>query len=171
MAGLFAWLLYENWRLTLVTLAIIPLSALVIRLFSKRLRTMSRGRSAWATSPQVLGRVHRAHKVVKVYGGEAYENERFDAAQCATARLQQHAPDRRGGGRVPIIAAFRLSRSPWWWASLLVQSASDQTTVGGFVSFITAMLMLLLRRSNLADVNAPLQRRHGGGQVGLHPAG
>ena len=40
----------------------------------------------------------------------------------------------------------------------LVQSASGESTVGSFVSFITALLMLLSPLRHLADVNAPLQR-------------
>src|SRR5690606_25099879 len=40
----------------------------------------------------------------------------------------------------------------------LLQSMDNQTTVGGFVSFITAMLMLLAPLKHLADVNAQLQR-------------
>jgi subfamily B ATP-binding cassette protein MsbA len=42
--------------------------------------------------------------------------------------------------------------------SALQQSANNETTVGSFVSFITAMLMLLSPMKHLADVNAPLQR-------------
>jgi subfamily B ATP-binding cassette protein MsbA len=40
----------------------------------------------------------------------------------------------------------------------LRQAAEDQTTVGSFVSFITAMLMLLPALRRLTDVNAPIQR-------------
>src|SRR5207244_46155 len=42
VAGLLGWLLYLNWRLTLVTLVIAPGVAIVVKVFSKRMRRMSR---------------------------------------------------------------------------------------------------------------------------------
>ena len=44
VVGLVAWLLYLNWKLTLISLAVIPLMALVVRAFSKRLRKLSLAR-------------------------------------------------------------------------------------------------------------------------------
>ena len=156
--GLFAWLLYENWRLTLVALAIIPLSALVIRLFSKRLRTMSReAQRAMGDITHVLGESIDAHKVVKVYGGEKYENERFHKAN-AMLRGYNMRQTIAASATVPITQLFAAIALAVVVAIALLQSANDQTTVGGFVSFITAMLMLLTPLKHLADVNAPLQR-------------
>ena len=156
--GLFAWLLYENWRLTLVALAIIPLSALVIRLFSSRLRRMSRAaQRAMGDITHVLGESIDAHKVVKVYGGEQYENERFHKAN-AMLRGYNMRQTIAAAATVPITQLFAAIALAVVVAIALVQSTHDQTTVGGFVSFITAMLMLLAPLKHLADVNAPLQR-------------
>jgi subfamily B ATP-binding cassette protein MsbA len=156
--GLFAWLLYENWRLTLVALAIIPLSALVIRLFSRRLRTMSReAQRAMGDITHVLGESIDAHKVVKVYGGEKYENERFHKANAMLRGFNMRQTI-AAAATVPITQLFAAIALAVVVAIALLQSANDQTTVGGFVSFITAMLMLLAPLKHLADVNAPLQR-------------
>ncbi len=158
VVGLFAWLLYENWRLTLVALAIIPLSALVIRLFSKRLRTMSReAQRAMGDITHVLGESIDAHKVVKVYGGEKYENDRFHQAN-AQLRGYNMRQTIAAAASVPITQLFAAIALAVVVAIALLQSSNDQTTVGGFVSFITAMLMLLAPLKHLADVNAPLQR-------------
>ena len=158
VVALFAWLLYENWRLTLVALAIIPLSALVIRLFSKRLRNMSRGaQRAMGDITHVLGESIDAHKVVKVYGGEKYENERFHQAN-AQLRGYNMRQTIAAAASVPITQLFAAIALAVVVAIALLQSSNDQTTVGGFVSFITAMLMLLAPLKHLADVNAPLQR-------------
>ena len=43
IVGLMAWLLYLNWQLTLITFAVVPFIAVVVRFFSKRLRVVSRG--------------------------------------------------------------------------------------------------------------------------------
>jgi len=158
VVALFAWLLYENWRLTLVALAIIPLSALVIRLFSKRLRSMSRGaQRAMGDITHVLGESIDAHKVVKVYGGEQYESARFHQANAALRGYNMRQTI-AAAASVPITQLFAAIALAVVVAIALLQSSNDQTTVGGFVSFITAMLMLLAPLKHLADVNAPLQR-------------
>jgi len=158
IVGLFAWLLYENWRLTLVAAAIIPLSAAVIKMFSGRLRKMSReAQRVMGDITHVLGESIDAHKVVKIYGGQEYEKERF---HDANARLRGYNMRQTiaASATVPITQLFGSIALAVVVGIALYQSAGDQTTVGGFVSFITAMLMLLAPLKHLADVNAPLQR-------------
>ena len=158
IVGLFAWLLYENWRLTLVALAIIPLSAGVIRLFSGRLRNMSReAQKTMGDITHVLGESIDAHKVVKVYGGEKYETERFHKANALLRGFNMRQTI-AAAATVPITQLFAAIALAVVVGIALIQSTQDQTTVGGFVSFITAMLMLLAPLKHLADVNAPLQR-------------
>lgn len=158
VVGLLGWLLYLNWKLTLVCFVLIPVIALVIRAFSGRLRAMSRATQiGTAAMTQSLQESIQCHKVVKVFGGEEQETQRFNRANN----------DLRGYGMRQAIAAAASVPITQFFASLAVavvvysalqQSANNETTVGSFVSFITAMLMLLSPMKHLADVNAPLQR-------------
>jgi len=156
--GLVGWLLYLNWKLTLVSLAVIPLTALVVRAFSKRLRRLSlAAQEGMAQMNQVLHESIRGHKVVKIFGGEEHATSRFARVNNAL----------RGYGMRQAIAAAAVAPITQIFASVglaivvyvaLQQSASNETTIGGFVSFITAMLLLLAPLKHLADINAPLQR-------------
>jgi subfamily B ATP-binding cassette protein MsbA len=158
IAGLLAWMLYENWRLTLIAIAIVPVSALIVRLFAGRLRRMSRAaQKSMGAITHVLGETIDAHKVVKVHGGEQYEAERFHAANAALRGFNMRQTI-AAAATVPITQLVGAIALAIVVAIALGQSAQDQTTVGGFVSFITAMLMLLAPLKHLADVNAPLQR-------------
>jgi subfamily B ATP-binding cassette protein MsbA len=158
VVGLLGWLLYLNWQLTMVCFILIPVIGLVIRAFSARLRAMSRATQiGTAAMTQSLQESIQCHKVVKVFGGEAQETQRFNKANN----------DLRGYGMRQAIAAAASVPLTQFCASLAVavvvysalqQSANHTTTVGSFVSFITAMLMLLSPMKHLADVNAPLQR-------------
>ncbi len=158
VVGLFAWLLYLNWKLTLVSLVLLPIVAVVIRAFSGRLRAMSRAtQRGTAAMTQVLQESIACNRVVKVFGGEEQEAGRFAKANN----------DLRGYGMRQAIAAAATVPIVQMLASIalavvvyaaLLQAANDETTVGSFVSFITAMLMLLAPLKHLADVNAPLQR-------------
>ena len=156
--GLVGWLLYLNWKLTLISLAVIPLTALVVRAFSKRLRRLSlSAQEGMAQMNEVLQESIRGHKVVKIFGGEQHATSRFDKVNKAL----------RGYGMRQAIAAAAVAPITQIFASVglaivvyvaMQQSASNETTIGGFVSFITAMLLLLAPLKHLADINAPLQR-------------
>ncbi len=158
IAGLLGWLLYLNWRLTLVALVVVPAIAAVIRGFSGRLRNMSRGsQRAMGHITHVLEETIECHKVVKIFGGQEYEARRFhDAAnQLRRFNVKQAIAASSTVPLVQLLAAAALAVIIY---IATMQSASDQTTVGGFVSFITAMLMLLAPLKRLTGVSENLQR-------------
>ena len=156
--GLVAWLLYLNWKLTLISLAVIPLIGFIIRGFSSRLRRLSlAAQDGMAQMNEVLQESIRGQKVVKIFGGEAHATSRFARVNNAL----------RGYSMRQGLAAAAITPITQILASIalaivvyvaLHQSASNETTVGSFVSFITAMLLLLAPLKHLADINAPLQR-------------
>jgi subfamily B ATP-binding cassette protein MsbA len=155
--GLFVWLLYLNWKLTLVAVVMVPFIGLAVRVFSGRLRGIARKtQESQGTITQVLQEAIEGHKVVKIFGGQHYEQRRFSDAVQLQRRLNMRGTI-AGAAQGPIVqflAAIALSTI---MAVALKQAATDQTTVGGFVSFITAMLMLLAPLKRLTDVNAPIQ--------------
>jgi ATP-binding cassette, subfamily B, bacterial MsbA len=156
--GLTAWLLYLNWQLTLISLAIIPLAGLVMRVFSKRLREQSRAaQTGMASMNQALYETIHCQKVVKVFGGETQEAKRFNKLNNAMRgyAMRQAIAAAAVVPIVQMLAAIAVAVVIW---IALIQSQSAGTTVGSFVSFITAMLMLIAPLKHLADINAPLQR-------------
>ena len=156
--GLAAWLLYLNWQLTLITMAIIPFAGLVMRVFSNRLREQSRASQlGMASMTQVVYEAIQCQKIVKVFGGESQEVTRFDHLNNAQRGYAMRLAI-AGAAVVPIVqqlASVAVALVIW---IALIQSQSSGTTVGSFVSFITAMLMLIAPLKHLADINAPLAR-------------
>ena len=156
--GLLAWLIYLNWKLTLVAVAMVPFIALAVRAFSGRLRRVSRGiQESQGTITQVLQEAIEGHKIVKIFGGQIYESERFRDTVQKQRRLSMRATI-AAAAQGPIVQFFAAVALATIMAVALSQAANDQTTVGGFVSFITAMLMLLAPLKRLTDINAPIQR-------------
>ena len=158
VAGLIGWLLWLNWKLTLISLAVIPLTALIVRAFSKRLRRLSlASQEGMAQMNQVLNESIRGHKVVKIFGGEAHATARFFKVNNALRGygMRQAIAAAAVAPITQIFAAIGLAIVVW---IAMEQTAGNETTVGGFVSFITAMLLLLAPLKHLADINAPLQR-------------
>ena len=158
IVGLLAWLLYLNWQLTLIVAVVGPLAGWVVRAFSSRLRASSlAAQHNTAIMTQALQEAIDGHKLVKVYGGEAQEVARFGRISNELRR-QSMRWTIAASATVPIVqllAAIALAIVVY---IALLQSSAAQTTVGGFVSFVTAMLMLLSPVKHLADVNGLLQR-------------
>jgi subfamily B ATP-binding cassette protein MsbA len=156
--GLLAWLMYINWKLTLVALVVGPLVSVVVKLFSRRLREMSRGaQAAMGNLNHVLSETIECHRVVKVFGGQAYEASRFERANQLLRgfNMRQTVPAALIVPITQVLASFALAIIVY---IALQESIAERTTIGEFVSFITAMLMLLSPMKRLTEVNAPLQR-------------
>lgn len=156
--GLLIWLLWLNWQLTLICFALIPAVAWVMRTFSGRLRNASRGAQlSTSCMVEVLQETARCERVIKVFGGEQQEAARFSRTND-DVRRQNMRQAVAAAATSPIVHIFASVAVAVVVYIALVQSASGQTTVGSFVSFISALLMLLSPLRHLADVNAPLQR-------------
>lgn len=156
--GLLGWMLYLNWKLTAVSLVMVPLVAVVVRLSSKRLRHMGRSiQKSMGDITHVLEEALDGHKVVKIFGGQTYEKQRFFDA-INNARRYSMKQTVAAGLNVPMVqllAAIALAVIVY---IATLQSSANQTTVGGFVSFITAMLMLLAPLKRLTGVSQALQQ-------------
>lgn len=158
IAGLLGWLFYLNWKLTLLSLVMVPIIAVILGILNSRLRVASRdAQRAMGDITQVIEESVAAHKVVKLFGGQQYEGDRFgDKANWVRRYIMKHAM--AAAANVPIVqmvAAVALSVIVYL---ATVQSRSDETTVGGFLSFIAAMLMLTAPIKRLTGVSEYLQR-------------
>ena len=156
--GLMGWLVYLNWRLTLITLSVVPFIAFVVRTFSKRLRSVARGQQeSMGKITQVLQETIEGNKVVKIFGGQKYEEERFGKSVREQRRLTMRAT-MASAAQTPLVQFFSAAAVAIIMAVALKQASNDQTTVGSFVSFVTAMLMVMAPLKRLTDINAPIQR-------------
>jgi len=158
VVGLLAWLFYLNWKLTLVALAVGPLIALFVRLLSRRLRSMAReAQHAMGDIVHVLEETIECHKVVKIFGGQAYETRRFERAnqRLRGFNMRQTVPAALTTPVTHVLAAIAMAIILYL---AMEDSLAGRITVGEFASFFTAVLMLLGPLKHLTEINAPLQR-------------
>ncbi len=156
--GLFAYLLYVDWKLTLISLVMIPPIALVVRYFNIRLRATSRStQAAMGDLTQVVQETIDCNKVVKIFGGQAYETRRFNDTSNTLRRwmMKQTAAAAANVPIVQLLAALATAIVVYY---VTIQAQQDSTTVGSFVSFLAAMLMLTAPLKRLTGVAEHLQR-------------
>lgn len=156
--GLMAWLVYLNWQLTLVTLTVAPFIAWVTKLIGRRLRNMSRASQVGlATMTQSVQEAILCQKVLKVFGGEKQSAAHFSRVNDAMRGYATRTAVAASAG-TPLVHFFVTFAIAVVIYMALTQAQDGATTVGSFVSFITAMLMLQAPLRALAGVNGPLQR-------------
>jgi subfamily B ATP-binding cassette protein MsbA len=156
--GLLGWMFWLNWKLTLLSLVMAPLIVVLVRVISIRLRNSSRNaQHAMGDITQVLQEAIEGHRVVKLFGGQAYEAGRFNeqANHVRRYNMKQAAAAAVSVPIVQFIAAVALAVIIYLATQ---QSNANQLTVGGFVSFITAMLMLTAPLKRITSVNEYLQK-------------
>jgi len=158
LIALTGYLFYLNWKLTLIVAAIFPAVALVMRVLTRRLHRLTKANQdatddlAYVVEENVL-----AHKDIRLYAAQASQAQRFQELSESLRRLAMKSTV-AGAAMTPMtqmLAAVALSAV---LSVALAQSASSGTSVGGFVAFVTAMLMIIAPIRQLSEVSSPITR-------------
>ncbi len=156
--GLLGWLFYLDWKLTLLSLTVAPIVAGVIHTINRRLRASSRDtQRAMGSITQVIEESVTAHKVVKLFGGQRYEQDRFNE-EINWVRRHMMKQATAALANVPIVQMVAAVALSFIIYLAIGQAKSDATTVGGFLSFVAAMLMLTAPLKRITSINEFVQR-------------
>jgi len=156
--GLMGYIIFLNWKLTLVFLLIAPVLALLVKWASKKLRTFAtRIQSGFGEVAQVSNEFAKGWQVIRIFGGNQYESKRFNDAsehirhnQLRLAKVQAIAtPISQFTVAAAVSLIIYLIFSPF----ILDSTSSEQ-----LISYITAASLLPKAIKQLADVNAKIQR-------------
>ena len=152
--GLLTGLLYMNWRLTLIALIVMPVTAVIVRTTAKRLRSLSRqNQRVTEEMTQVVDEAARGHQIIRVFSGERYERRRFEQRSEALRGFSQRMTV-ASAATVPITQTTTAMAV----SLVIVIAMSSGMTQGEFTGFIAMMLLLLTPLKSLVGVNGPLQR-------------
>ncbi|MEO7160051.1 MAG: lipid A export permease/ATP-binding protein MsbA [Polaromonas sp.] len=158
LLALIGYLVYLNWRLTLIVGFLFPAVAFVIQVLSKRLyRLTKESQTATDSLAYVVEENVMAHRDVRLHGAQASQASRFDILSHSLRRLSMKSTAAYAGmsAITQVLAAMALSAVI---SIALMQSAENTTTVGGFVAFVTAMLLLIAPIKSLSDAATPVTR-------------
>ena len=158
LLALIGYLVYLNWKLTLVVGFLFPAVAVVIQVLSRRLyRLTKESQTATDSLAYVVEENVMAHRDVRLHGAQLDQASRFDALSLSLRSLSMKSTIAYAGmsAITQVLAAMALSAVI---SIALMQSAESTTTVGGFVAFVTAMLLLIAPIKSLSDAATPITR-------------
>ncbi|WP_226806898.1 lipid A export permease/ATP-binding protein MsbA [Candidatus Vallotia cooleyia] len=155
---LLSYLFYLNWQLTLIVAVILPAIGWLVSKINQRLRRLNREQQMLTNQlSYIVEETVSGYKVMKVHNGEPYEMDRF---MCMSQRLRGYAMRMTvsGGLAQPMTQFFASIALAVVIVIAIIQSANNQTTVGGFIAFVTSMLLVISPLKHLIDINQPLTR-------------
>jgi len=158
LLALMGYLMYLNWKLTLIVLLLFPGLILIMRVLSRRLYKLTKSsQDATDELAYVVEENALAHRMVRLHGAQQRQTHRFDGLSMALRRLALKSTIAQAAMTplTQLLAAAALSAVI---AVALWQSSSSGVTVGNFVAFVTAMLMLIAPIRHLAEIAGPITR-------------
>lgn len=153
---LFGALLYMNWKLTLVMLAILPVIALMVTSASRKFRKQSKKiQTAMGDVTHVTSEVIHGYRVVRSFGGEPYERRRFlEASNSNTDK--QLAMIKTGAVYTPMLQL--LTYSAMAVLMFLVLLLRGDASAGDLVAYITMAGLLPKPIRQLSEVSSTIQK-------------
>nr|WP_315235576.1 lipid A export permease/ATP-binding protein MsbA [uncultured Limnohabitans sp.] len=160
LIALLGYLMWLNWKLTLVVFTVAPGLSWIMKALSRRLYKLTKeSQNATDNLAYVVEENVLAHRVVRLQGGQAHQIARFSQLAQVLRRLALKTTV-ASAAMTPltqIMAALSLSMV-LVLALYQSQNGASGATVGGFVAFITAMLMLVAPIKRLAEISSPITR-------------
>ena len=158
VVGLVAYLLWTNWMLTLLFLAVTPLIGGVVSYASKRFRRISRRiQRSMGEVTHVAAEALSGYRVVRTHGAEAFEKERFAQASEVNRRQSMKEALTKATSTPVIQLLVALSLAVLVWLAMS-PALLDEMTPGEFVAFITAASLMAKPVRQLTEINATVQK-------------
>ena len=156
--GLLGLLFYTNWQLTLFCFFTLPFVLVLVRVLSKRLRKLNKNnQEQYGAMTQVVTEAVQGQKIVKLLDGIEYESERFSTsvALIKSNNVRQSATSSLNSGVSQFLVSVALSCILYFATT---RSRANGFTAGDFISFITAMIMIMQPMKRITNVTQSLQR-------------
>ncbi|MCK7596698.1 lipid A export permease/ATP-binding protein MsbA [Microbulbifer sp. CAU 1566] len=156
--GLLTYLLLVNWKLTLTFFLFVPIIAVIVSVVGKRFRKLShRIQNTMGDVTHVTQEAINGYEVVRMYGGQTYENARFQAASNANRQqfMKLVVADNASVSVIQIMVGLATAVLVWF---ALAPGMVESMTAGVFASYIGAAASLAKPIRNLSEVYAEIQK-------------
>jgi subfamily B ATP-binding cassette protein MsbA len=149
---------YQNWRLALLSLVVMPLAAYTLVRVGHRMRRLATsGQERMGDMASTVQESMAGIRMVKAYGREEAEAEKFQAHNLAFLRamLKSTQVFSMGSSHMEVIGVVGIAAIIWYGGTLVIQGAM---TPGAFFSFLTAMFMAYNPVRRLSGANNTIQQ-------------
>jgi subfamily B ATP-binding cassette protein MsbA len=156
--ALTAYLLYLNWQLSIIVTIVFPAVAMVMRALTRRVHGLTiatqhaTDQLAYVVEENIL-----AHRDIRLYAAQTAQAGRFDQLSESLRRLAMKTTV-AGAAMTPVTQMLAAAALSAVISIAMVQSAGNNTSVGGFAAFVTAMLMIIAPVRQLSELSNSITR-------------
>lgn len=153
IVALLCVLFYHNWQLSLVSFVVAPFLVLIIRWVGKKTRRYGGGyQKSLAELTSVVQEGYKGQRMVKIYDAYNYEQQRFMGANELMRKLSVRMKAVSGAG-TPMTHFVSMCAVSIVVVVALLQSQHGMLTLGEFITFLSALLLLLTPIRHLSSLN------------------
>lgn len=166
--AMLAVVFYQNWKLATIVLVVLPLSWLVLVHVGRRIRKLSRrGQESIGRMASVLKEAFSGIKIVKAYGQEEKEAQRFSLTNQSfrSAKIKSSQTSAMSSPLLEVIGVCGVAFIIWYGGGLVI---AGEMKPGEFFSFLAAMFMAYAPVRKLSGANESVQRALAGAQRVFH---
>lgn len=150
--GLVAYMLYLDWRLTLVFALILPVVAMYLKKITPKLKANAKTiQKSVGDLTKISEEAIGGQRIVKIFGAQAFEFGRFAEIVANNRRIELRL------ARISGLSSFVVEFFAAMLLALIIYYALQNFTVGEFAAFIGALLMLISPMKNIATANEDFQ--------------
>lgn len=156
--GLFALMFYHSWQLSLVFLIVGPIIGVIVSRVSRRFREINRSiQGSMGAVSHVIQETLDGSRIIKIFGGQETQAELFAVAneRNRTFNMTETVVRALNAPMVQFLVAGALAIIVYVASS---GALAEPISVGSFMSFITAMLLLFPPMRRLTSINNQIQK-------------
>ncbi len=158
IVALLLYMFWLSWQLSLIFLVVGPMALLVVIKVSARFRRISKNiQKSMGVVSHVAQEVIESNRVVKIFGGDEFEQEKFQRINHSNLRLNLKMATAQAIS-TPLIQLIAAIGFACIVAFATSESMVGEISSGDFISFIIAMTALFAPMRSLSKVNAKIQQ-------------
>ena len=158
LIGLLTVMFFQNWKLALISIVMIPLASFAARSLGKRVGKVStKAQEQAASLTTYLIEIFQNHKLMKIFQKEEYENIRaegyLDKMKSVSAKMMSVFI--RISPIMETLTGIMIAALIFYAGKLII---SDQLEINNFFSFLAAMMLAYQPVRSLATLNMSIQQ-------------
>jgi len=158
LIGLLSVMFYQNWKLSLIAIIMIPLASFFANLLGKRITkitTQSMDQAGLVNT--YLIEIFKNHKLIKIFQKESYETARADGALKVLMDKSKKLNEiyARSSPIMEVLTGIMIAILIFYSGNLIVK---DELGIGNFFSFLAAMMLAYQPVRSLATLNLTINQ-------------
>ena len=154
--GLLLVMFFQNWKLSLIAIIMIPLATITARKLGKRMgKVTTEAQEKSGNLNRYLVDLFKNHKIIKIFQREKFENERSEeyVNQLKEKSIKIATVYLRSAPIMEVLTGFMIALLIFYSGHLII---NEELSINNFFSFLAAMMLAYQPVKSLTKVNVSI---------------